>query len=184
MERKPKIDDDSYMLLDDLVSKGIKGTPSPPYVNISLSYLREGIKLLNLGLQIQDQKSRRRFNRLRDAQVCFKKCRDVIISALNNKSVSTKDRFMVWKLHVAATNLMSRSVKDPEAAVTDCLSELHNLPAIQKMFSVFLKHIEITTRVLLDSYDSMINSEYTNHHTWPSIKNRPYVPSSQIFAHE
>ena len=183
MERKPKIDDDSYVLLDDLVSKGIKGTRSPPYVNISLSYLREGIKLLNLGLHIQDQKSRQRFNRLRDAQVCFKKSLDVITSALNNNSVSTKDYFMVWTLHVAATILTSRSVKDPEAAVTDCLSELRSLPT-QEAFSVFLKYIETTARVFRGSYDSMIHSECTNHHTWPSIKNRPYVPSSQIFAHE
>ena len=193
MEGKPKINDDSYMLLDNLVSKGIKDKDTQsPYVNISLSYLREGMKLLNLGLQIKDQKSRQRFNRIKDAQDCFKKSLDEVTSAFKNNSVRTKDRFMAEKLLVAATILKSRSVEDPEAAVTDCLLKLEKLrnlqSAIEEYISGFRKYItfprEITFLVYHDSSDSMISNESANHRTWPSVKKRPYVPSNQIFVHE
>ena len=194
MEGKPEINDGLDILLDHLISKGIKDgdTQSPPYANICVSYLREGIKLLNLGLQNTDPESRQRLNLISNAQNCFKKSLDVITSAFNNNSVSTTNRFMAWTLHVAATILKSRSVEDPEAAVTVCqsqLEELCNLPAAtQEILSVFLKYITFSQEKIVlvyrDSYDSKISNESTNHQTWPRIKKQSYVPSDEIFALE
>ena len=186
MERKPKIDGDPYVLLDDLLSREIKdgNTQPPPYVNISLSYLKEGIKLHNLGLQTKDLKSRQRIDRLIDAQECFKKSLDVVISTLKSNSVGTKDQFMAWKLYLAATTLKSRSIEDPETAVTYCLSELDelsNLPLIKRIFSKCINYLEITA-LFSDPCHPTISSESTNNRTWPSVGKRPFFPSNQIFA--
>ncbi len=71
----------------------------------------------------------------------FKASREKATEAFNNKSLSIKDRAMACKLRVAAT-ILELGLEDPEAATTACLlslEELHGLPAIQEMFTVFLK---------------------------------------------
>ena len=75
------------------------------------------------------------------AQDCFKASRERATDAFNNKSLSMKDRIMACKLRVAA-RILELGLEDPEAAITACLlslKELHGLPAIQEMFSVFLR---------------------------------------------
>ena len=78
------------------------------------------------------------------AQDCFRKCHERATYAfkLNYKSLSIiKDRIMACKLRVAA-KILELGLEDPEAAITACLvslEELHGLPAIQEMFSVFLR---------------------------------------------
>ena len=95
---------------------------------------------LSLPQQIQGLKisSNKRFI---SAQDCFKASREAATHAFNNKSLSIKDRIIACKLRVAA-RILELGLEDPEAAITTCLSslkELHKLPAIQEMFSVFLK---------------------------------------------
>ena len=75
------------------------------------------------------------------AKDCFKASRERATDAFNNKSLSIKDRIMACKLRVAARVLES-GLDDPDAATAACLlalRELHGLPAIQEMFSVFFK---------------------------------------------
>ena len=75
------------------------------------------------------------------AKDCFKASRERATDAFNNKSLSIKDRIMACKLRVAA-RILESGLDDPDAATAACLlalRELHGLPAIQEMFSVFIK---------------------------------------------
>ena len=75
------------------------------------------------------------------AKDCFKASRESATHAFNNKSLSIKYRIMACKLRVAA-RILESGLDDPDAATAACLlslEELHGLPAIQEMFSVFIK---------------------------------------------
>ena len=75
------------------------------------------------------------------AKDCFKASRERATDAFNNKSLSIKDRIRACKLRVAA-RILESGLDDPDAATAACLlalRELHGLPAIQEMFSVFIK---------------------------------------------
>ena len=201
--------------LDSLSLKDLKA---------SYSFLKEGVKLLNLTLDqsTEDQKasegsadetkgvinctasgvlnaalslpqeiqrlkisSDKRFVSARDR---FKASREAATHAFNNESLSIKDRIMACKLRVAATILES-GLEDPKAAITACLlslEELHSLPAIQEMFSVFLKgglksrlnkseRLENMMSVLfinhaLYDFATKYSSESRNLLTWPGIE--------------
>ena len=95
---------------------------------LSLSQAVERLKIL----------SEERFVSAKD---CFKASRERATDAFNNKSLSIKDRIMACKLRVAA-RILESGLDDPDAATAACLlalEELHRLPAIQEMFSVFIK---------------------------------------------
>ena len=75
------------------------------------------------------------------AKDCFKASRERATDAFNNKSLSIKNRIMACKLRVAA-RILESGLDDPDAATAACLlalRELHGLPEIQEMFSVFIK---------------------------------------------
>ncbi|CAB4025770.1 Hypothetical predicted protein [Paramuricea clavata] len=64
--------------------------------------------------------------------------RRLATEVFNNVALSAEDRLMASKLRIASRIL--EGLEDPEAAVHDCLlylKELHDLPAIQAMFSVW-----------------------------------------------
>ena len=136
------------------------------------------------------------------SQVNFRASREAATHAFNNESLSIKDRIMACKLRVAA-RILELGLKDPEAAITTSLvslEELHGLPAIQEMFSVFLKgglkskinkseRLENMMSVLfinhaLYDFATKYSSESRNLLAWPGIelKARPYHPI--LNAHE
>ena len=130
------------------------------------------------------------------AQDRFKASREAATHALNNESLSIKDRIMACKLRVAAT-ILELGLEDPKAAITACqlsLKELHRLPAIQEMFAVFFKgglksrlnrseRLENMMSVLfinhaLYDFATKYSSESRNLLAWPGIelKARPFHP--------
>ena len=130
------------------------------------------------------------------AQDCFKASRERATDAFNNESLSIKDRIMACKLRVAA-RILELGLEHPKAAITACqqsLKELHRLPAIQEMFSVFIKgglksmfnkseRLENMMSVLfinhaLYDFATKYSSESRNLLTWPGIelKARPFHP--------
>ena len=130
------------------------------------------------------------------AQDCFKASRERATDAFNNESLSIKDRIMACKLRVAA-RILELGLEHPKAAITACqqsLKELHRLPAIQEMFSVFIKgglksmfnkseRLENMMSVLfinhaLYDFATKYSSESRNLLAWPGIelKARPFHP--------
>ena len=122
------------------------------------------------------------------AKDCFKASRESATHAFNNKSLSIKDRIMACKLRVVA-RILESGLDDPDAATAACLlslRELHGLPAIQEMFSVFIKgglksklkkaeRLENMMLVLsinhaLYDFASKYCSESQNPFTWPVIE--------------
>ena len=122
------------------------------------------------------------------AKDCFKASRERATDAFNNKSLSIKDRIMACKLRVVA-RILESGLDDPDAATAACLlslEELHGLPAIQEMFSVFIKgglksmlkkaeRLENIMSVLsinhaLYDFASRYCSESQNPFTWPVIE--------------
>ena len=209
--------------LDSLSLKDLKA---------SYSFLKEGVKLLNLTLDqsTEDQKASEaaadetkgsisctasgvlnaalslphEIQRLKissdkgfvSAQDCFKASRETATHAFSNESLSIKDRIMACKLRVAA-RILELGLEHPEAAITACqlsLEELHGLPAIQEMFSVFIKgglksmfnkseRLENMMSVLfinhaLYDFATKYSSESRNLLAWPGIelKARPFHP--------
>ncbi len=76
--------------------------------------------------------------RYRSAKDSFKETKRLATEAFNNVALSSEDRLMASKLRIASRIL--ECLDDPEAAVRDCLlylKELHDLPAVQAMFSVW-----------------------------------------------
>ena len=107
--------------------------------------------------------------------------------AFNNRALSTKDRVLACKLRVISRIL--ESVEDPRVVVETCLlylTELHNLEAIQEMFSVHMngglkslfnkqKRQELMSSVIMVNYVlanfilSFAEKKY-NLLNWPKIK--------------
>ena len=72
------------------------------------------------------------------AKESFKESKRLATEAFNNVALSTEDRLMASKLRIASRIL--EGLDDPDVAVKDCLlylKELHDLPAVQAMFSVW-----------------------------------------------
>jgi hypothetical protein len=72
------------------------------------------------------------------AKESFKESKRLATEAFNNVALSTEDRLMASKLRIAGRIL--EGLDDPDVAVKDCLlymKELHDLPAVQAMFSVW-----------------------------------------------
>ena len=77
--------------------------------------------------------------RYKSAKKSFEEAKRLATEAFNNAALSSEDRLMASKLRIASRIL--ECLDDPEAAVRDCflyLKELHDLPAVQAMFSVWL----------------------------------------------
>ena len=132
----------------------------------------------------------------------FKASREKATEAFNNQSLSIKDRIMACKLRVAAT-ILELGLEDPEAATAACLlalKELHGLPAIQEMFTVFFKgglksmlkkaeRLENIKSILfinhaLCGFASKYSGEFRYLCTWPGLelKDRTFCPI--LNAHE
>ena len=148
------------------------------------------------GLKISSDK------RFVSAQDCFRKSHERATDAFNNKSLSIKDRIMACKLRVAA-RILELGLEDPEATISACLlslEELHSLPTIQEMFTVFLKgglksklnkseRLENMMSVLFINYAlydfaCQYSSKSRYLFAWPGIelKARPFHPV--LNAHE
>ena len=76
--------------------------------------------------------------RYKSAKKSFEEAKRLATEAFNNGSLRPEDRIMSSKLRI--TSRILESLDDPEAAVRDCLlylKELHDLPEVQAMFSVW-----------------------------------------------
>ncbi len=132
----------------------------------------------------------------------FKASRERATDAFNNQSLSIKDRIMACKLRVAAT-ILELGLEDPEAATAACLlalKELHGLPAIQEMFTVFFKggmksmykkaeRLENIKSILfinhaLHDFASKYSSKSLNPFTWPAIESKDRTFRPILNAHE
>ena len=155
--------------------------------------------VLNAALSLPQEIQRLKISsdkRFVSAQDRFKASREAATHAFNNESLSIKDRIMACKLRVAAT-ILELGLEDPKAAITACqqsLKELHRLPAIQEMFSVFIKgglksmfnkseRLENMMSVLfinhaLYDFATKYSSKSRNLFAWPGIelKSRPFHP--------
>ena len=91
----------------------------------NLSELTGNLNIVSQGLYLSAQKS-------------FEEAKRLATEAFNNEMLSIGDRSMSTKLRIASRIL--ECLDDPDAAVRDCLlylKELHDLPAVQAMFSVW-----------------------------------------------
>ena len=140
--------------------------------------------------------------RFTSAQDRFKESHEIATYAFYNKSRSIKYRIMACKLRVAA-RILELGLEDPEAATIACLlslEELHDLPAIQEMFAVFLtgglksmfkkaERLEIIMSVLfinhaLYDFASKYSSKSLNPFTWPAIESKGLTFRPILNAHE
>ena len=122
---------------DEKASEG-PSNEATSVVNASASGVLNAVLSLPQAVEKLKISSEERFVSAKD---CFKASRESATHALNNKSLSIKDRIMACKLRVVA-RILESGLDDPDAATTACLlslEELHGLPAIQEMFSVFIK---------------------------------------------
>ncbi len=116
--------------------------------------------------------------------------------AFCNESLSIQDRILAAKLRIVSEIL--ESLESPETAITGCLSflrKLHTLPAIQKMFTVYLEggvksilkkseRVESVKSIMLINYvlfqySLKFGSKYCSAYTWPKIElvNRSFRPT-------
>ncbi len=74
------------------------------------------------------------------AKESFKQAERKACEAFHNAALSTEERILACK--VGITSGILENLQDPEIAASDCLQylkELHNIPAIQKIFSVHIQ---------------------------------------------
>ena len=169
---------------DEKASEG-PSNEATSVVNASASGVLNAVLSLPQAVEKLKISSEERFVSAKD---CFKASRERATDAFNNKSLSIKDRIMACKLRVVA-RILESGLDDPDAATTACLlslEELHGLPAIQEMFSVFIKgglksklkkaeRLENMISVLsinhaLYDFASKYCSESQNPFTWPVIE--------------
>ena len=122
----------------DMITSEGPSNEAASIVNASPSGVLNAVLSLHQGIQRLKVSSEKLFA---SAEDCFKASRERATDAFNNKSLSIKDRITACKLRVAA-RILESGLDDPDAATAACLlslRELHGLPAIQEMFSVFFK---------------------------------------------
>ena len=79
-------------------------------------------------------------NRFASTKLSFEKANEKATEAFSNEALSTEDRILAARLRVMSRIL--ESLDDPDAAVVVCkvyLEELHDMPAVKKMFAVQFK---------------------------------------------
>ena len=169
---------------DEKASEG-PSNEATSVVNASASGVLNAVLSLPQAVEKLKISSEERFVSAKD---CFKASRESATHAFNNKSLSIKDRIIACKLRVVA-RILESGLDDPDAATAACLlslEELHGLPAIQEMFSVFIKgglksmlkkaeRLENIMSVLsinhaLYDFASKYCSEFQNPFTWPVIE--------------
>ena len=127
----------------DKSSKDMKTSEGPlneaaSIVNASASGVLNAALSLPRVVQRLKISSEERFVSAKD---CFKASRESATHAFNNESLSIKNRIMACKLRVVA-RILESGLDDPDAVTAAgllALRELHGLPEIQEMFSVFIK---------------------------------------------
>ena len=122
----------------DMITSEGPSNEAASIVNASPFGVLNAVLSLHQGIQRLKVSSEKLFA---SAEDCFKASRERATDAFNNKSLSIKDRITACKLRVAA-RILESGLDDPDAATAACLlslEELHGLPAIQEMFSVFIK---------------------------------------------
>ena len=183
---------------DEKASEG-PSNEATSLVNASASGVLNAVLSLPQAVEKLKISSEERFVSAKD---CFKASRESATHAFNNKSLSIKDRIMACKLRVVA-RILESGLDDPDAATTACLlflEELHGLPAIQEMFSVFIKgglksmlkkaeRLENIMSVLsindaLYDFASKYCNESQNPFTWPVIELRERTFHPILNAHE
>ena len=183
---------------DEKASEG-PSNEATSLVNASASGVLNAVLSLPQAVEKLKISSEERFVSAKD---CFKASRERATDAFNNKSLSIKDRIMACKLRVVA-RILESGLDDPDAATTACLlflEELHGLPAIQEMFSVFIKgglksmlkkaeRLENIMSVLsindaLYDFASKYCNESQNPFTWPVIELRERTFHPILNAHE
>ena len=116
----------------------------------SYSFLREGVELLNVCLDQSTQEvlqltcavekiKIKSCAQYESAKERFKDARREATEAFCNEALKIKDRIFAAKLRVVSEIL--ENLESPETAITGCLSflrDLHDLPAIREIFSVYL----------------------------------------------
>ena len=114
----------------------------------------------------------------------FKDARKKATEAFCNEALSTQDRIFAAKLRIVSEIL--ECLENPETAITGCLSflqELHSLPAVREIFSVYLnggfksllnkaERVEnVKSVMLINSVLCNLNFKFslkfTNRVTWP-----------------
>ena len=183
---------------DEKASEG-PSNEATSVVNASASGVLNAVLSLPQAVEKLKISSEERFVSAKD---CFKASRERATDAFNNKSLSIKDRIMACKLRVVA-RILESGLDDPDAATAACLlslEELHGLPAIQEMFSVFIKgglksmlkkaeRLENMISVLsinhaLYDFASKYCSESQNPFTWPVIELRGRTFHPILNTHE
>ena len=154
-------------------------------VNDTVSGILSAALTLPEAIQRMKISSKERFDSSKDR---FKASRERATGAFNDKSLSIKDRIMACKLRVAA-GILEIGLEDPVAATESCLlflEELHGLPAVQEVFSVFfiggmksmfkkaerfnnIMSILLINRALFN-FAAKYSSQHSKVFTWPRIK--------------
>ena len=125
----------------------------------------------------------------------FKAAREKATEAFNNEALSIEDRILATKLRMISRIFESLEEPDPTAETCKlCIKELHDVPAVKEMFSVYLNggiksHFNKTKRLEMVMSVNMINfvlfdfiCKFTklplNLFNWPRIKigDRMYHP--------
>ena len=78
-------------------------------------------------------------NELESAKERFKDARKKATEAFCNEALNIQDRIFAAKLRIVSE--MLECLENPETAITGCLSflqEVHSLPAVREIFSVYL----------------------------------------------
>ena len=108
---------------------------------VTLSTMSSGGEILNDALQLSQAMGRLKVesNQSGMAEERFKEARKQATLAFCNEALSIQDRIFATKLRVVAQIL--ECLERPDTAVTSCvffLEELHDLPAVREIFSVYL----------------------------------------------
>lgn len=128
----------------------------------------------------------------------FKDARKKATDAFCNEALSIRDRIFAAKLRIVSEIL--ESLENPETAVIGCMSflkELHDLPAIRQMFSVYLKggvkslvgkaeRVENVKDIMMINYvlfdlNLKFSQQITDKVSWPGrieLNNRSFNPIS------
>ena len=127
--------------------------------------------------------------RWKNAKNCFKDSRKAATRAFNNEALSIDDRIIATSLRMVSS-ILGGFLDDPDLSGKDCLlylEELHSLPAIREMFSVYVggglksffngrerkrkvETIESLNGGLLDFIAGFATKTFCNDVEWPTIR--------------